>query len=146
LKTPLSIDIDDLCIAFEMEASPDAHWYLDAQTGVLLLVNAEYDPADIGEPTMDEIQADPARYLAIPPAQPAQAALDLQEFAQSRPDPVLRESLEIALSGIGPVRRFKKVLDHLPEQREGWYAFKRQRTEARARAWLAEHQLAVAAA
>ncbi len=133
----LAIDLDDVCIALETAPDAELRWYLDAQTGATLLVNDEYDPSDIDGPTRDEIDAAPERYLAIPAAPPEQALTDMREFVAALEDPQLRQSLEMALDGRGPARRFKTALGHLPEQRDRWHAWKRARTEGRAQTWLA---------
>ena len=134
----LPIDLADVCIALETAPDAELHWFLDTGSGETILVSREYDPSDIDGPTRDEIDASPARYLPIPPAGPDESLADMREFMASLEDPRLRESLEIALSGTGPARRFKNVLGHVPEQRDDWLSFKHARTEERARAWLTE--------
>ncbi|MHB8874555.1 MAG: UPF0158 family protein [Myxococcaceae bacterium] len=133
----LPIDLDDVCIALETAPDVEMHWFLDADTGATILVSREYDPSDMDGPTRDEIEASPQRYLAIPAANPDEGFRDMREFIAGLADAQLRDSLDIALAGTGPFRRFKNVLGHVPEQRERWFAFKRKRTEARASAWFA---------
>ncbi|MBI3183730.1 MAG: hypothetical protein HYZ28_16455 [Myxococcales bacterium] len=132
----LQIDLEDLCIAMDRVPGPDLRWYLDAQTGKTILVTSEYDPAEVDGPSLDEISSLPERYLAVPPAEERHLLEDMQAFARALPDVRLRESLEIALSGPRPHRRFKNVLEHLPEELKAWQAFKRARLLARAREWL----------
>ena len=142
----LPIDLDDLCIALETAPGAEMRWYLDAESGATILVNSEYDPSELDGPTLDEIAAAPQRYLAIPEAEPDGGLGEMREFSAALADSRLRESLEIALSGTGPARRFKNVLAHVPEQRDQWFAFKRRRTEERAAGWLASHGLEAAPA
>jgi hypothetical protein len=137
----LPIDLADVCIAIETAFDAEMHWFLDAETGATILVSREYDPSDIDGPTRDEIDQAPARYLPIPAADADEATRDMREFIADLEDPRLRESLDIALSGTGPARRFKNVLGHVPEHRDDWLSYKHARTEARARAWLTEKGL-----
>jgi hypothetical protein len=137
----LPIDLDDLCIALDTGPG-ELSWFLDAQTGETILVNNEYDPTDTEGPSQEEIEANPDRYLQIPEASSDQGYRDMQAFIASVKDERFRESLEIAILGPGPFRRFKSVLNHVPEQRELWFAFKKQRMLTRALEWLKEHGIA----
>lgn len=138
----LKIDLEDLCIALDGNPGEDMKWFLDTEAGDTILVTAEYDPAELDGPTLDELQSQPERYLPVPAAHPAQSREDMQAFLASLSDPRLRESLEIALGGPRPSRHFKQVLEHLPEQRQSWLDFKRARLMERARTFLAAHGLA----
>lgn len=133
----LKIDLEDLCIAMDSSPGEDMRWFLDAETGDTILVTREYDPAEADGPSIDEIEASPRRYLPVPEAEEAAAFAAMQAFIGTLADERLRESLELALAGPRPMRRFKSVLEHLPEQRQRWFEFKRGQLLARAREWLA---------
>jgi Uncharacterised protein family (UPF0158) len=131
----LPVDFAELCVALEAEAS-DLCWYLDATTGEVILVNAEYDPAEHGGLTADAIESDPARFRRVPAGSPDEPLSDMHAFAAQSNDPQLRESFELALLAPRPERRFKAVLTYLPEVQDAWHVFRQQRVEERARAWL----------
>jgi hypothetical protein len=131
----LPVDLDDLCIALETAAG-EMSWYLDGHTGNTILVTAEYDPVEQEGPSLDEIEADPSRYLPIPAADNREALRDMESFIQGLADARLKESLELALAAPKPFRRFKSVLAYVPEQRRQWLEFKSERTELRALEWL----------
>ncbi len=131
----LPVDFAELCVALEAEAS-DLCWYLDATTGEVILVNAEYDPTEHGGLSAEAIEADPTRFRRVPAGSPDEPLGDMHAFAAQSPDPKLKESLELALLAPRPERRFKSVLTYLPEVQDAWHAFRQQRVEERARAWL----------
>jgi hypothetical protein len=64
----LAIDLEELTIAFEAEAA-DLQWYLDTQTGGVILLTREYEPAEHGGLTATEIETDPVRFLLVPKAE-----------------------------------------------------------------------------
>ena len=135
----LAVDLVELCVA--LDSSPgDLAWYLDVQTGALVLVNSEYDPAEM-EPSLEEIEKAPDRFVCVPPAESDVAYGDMQAFLEVLEDPTLKESLLLALSGPGSFRRFKTVLGHIPEQRKRWLAFKSARLQARAKQWLSSLEI-----
>ncbi len=133
----LKVDLDDLCIAIETSPGDDMRWYLDAESGSTILVTREYDPVEDDGPTLEEIESHPDRYLPVPPTPSHEAFRDMEAFVAGLSDERLKESLELALGAPRPFRRFKSVLDHLPDQRQAWFEFRRQRMVARARRWLA---------
>jgi hypothetical protein len=133
-RKKLAVDMADICIALD-SAAGDLQWYLDVETGDTLLVNNEYDPVEEGV-TLEEIEARPERYLAVPHSDRGQFMRDMKDFTVACEDAVLKESLEIALVGQAPARRFKAVLSHLPEQRNKWFEFRRARLLNRAVRWL----------
>lgn len=134
---PLAVDLADVCIALEAGELGYA-WYLDLDTGATLLVGPEYEPAENGGVSREDIEADRRRFKPVP-TRPAQAAFeDMAFFAAQLTDVRLKESLELALSAPRPFRRFKAVLGWLPEEQRSWHSFKQQRLEAEARAFLEE--------
>jgi hypothetical protein len=131
----LPVDFPELCLALSAEAD-DLRWYLDLQTGDVLLLNREWDPAEHGGLTADEIEADEARFRLVPPPEPKLSVDDMSAYAKQVSDPVLKDSLELALSAPKPERRFRAVLGWLPEEQEKWHRFREARCQARAKAWL----------
>jgi Uncharacterised protein family (UPF0158) len=134
---PLPVDVSDVCIALEA-GEPGYAWYLDLETGGTLLVGPEYDPAENGGLTSEEIDSDRSRFAPVPPRDPQAGYQDMVLFTAQLTDDRLRESLELALGAPRPFRRFKAVLGWLPEEQRAWHEFKQKRLEADARAFLEE--------
>jgi hypothetical protein len=136
-EKPLPVDLAELCIALTAEGEvTELRWYLDRDTGRVILVSREYDPGDWGGLTVQDIEGTPARFTPVPVADPALQLDDMRAFVGALGDARLRESLEIALSALRPERRFRAVLGWLPDELDRWHAFRQRRSEARATAWL----------
>jgi len=131
----LPVDLTELCIALRTEAS-ELRWYLDVTTGELLLVTHEYEPDDHGGLTVAEIRATPTRFVEVPAAAEDETLGDMWAFVAEVQDPKLKESLELALAGVRPERRFKATLNWIPGLVDHWHSFSQGRIEARALAWL----------
>jgi hypothetical protein len=131
----LPVDMAELCIALKAEAS-EFRWYLDVESGAVLLVNGEFDPSEHDGLTAVDIETDPLRFRRVPAGSVAEALGDMQAFASQHPDVTLKESLAIALEAPRPDRRFRSVLAWVPAAQDAWHAFRQQRIEQRARAWL----------
>lgn len=140
----LPVDLEELSIALEAETA-DLRWYLDLQTGDVLLVTPEFEPAEHDGLTVTEIESEPSRFVRVPPGNPQRVIDDMQAFVTSLGDAKLQESLELALSASRPERRFKTALSWLPERQQQWHVWHREHCQARALAWLA-HQGIVPAA
>jgi hypothetical protein len=79
------------------------------------------------------------RYVALPEADSREGYRDMERFISTVSDPAMESRLERAIQGRGAFRRFKDALRDADEAVEQhWYAFKQQRLEERARAWLAD--------
>jgi hypothetical protein len=131
----LAVDLAELSIALEAEAS-DLTWFLDLDTGDVILVTREYDASDYGGLTVDDIEGTPQRFLKVPAGDPLSTVNDMHSFAAQVADQQLKESLELALSAPRPDRRFRAVLGWLPSEQEHWHEFRAARCEERARGWL----------
>ena len=132
----LPVDLDDLVVAFEAEGEL-LQWYLDVQTGAVILVWREYEPADHDGLTATEIETDPLRFVKVPPADPQHLVGDMEAFADAIDDQQLKESLQIALAAPRPEKRFKAALSWLPEQLARWHAWRLQKCHERVKSWLA---------
>jgi hypothetical protein len=131
----LTVDLSELCIARKTETT-DLRWYLDVTTSEVLLVSHEYAPEEHDGLTAGEIEAARDRFFPVPKDTLADSLDDMRAFAAQVTDPRLKESLDLALSGWGPERRFKALLSWLPELLDAWYAFRDLRVEARVLSWL----------
>jgi hypothetical protein len=144
----LPINIDEIAEAMDMTFDESAY-YLDLETGRLLLISSELFDEDEDSPWFSdgekellaiarEIDAGSDRYALVPDVDPSEGFEHMERFARTVTDPKLSEHLEIALDGRGAFRRFRNVLANHPEERERWFAFKNERMAERAREWLSE--------
>lgn len=131
----LPVDLDELCIALE-SVMGELRWYFDRDSGRTLLVNREYDPVADEGPSRAEIESQPERFIPVPGLRTDELLEDMRAFIGTVGESTLRESLELTLLAPKPERRFKSVLGYVPDVRQRWFQFKRQRLESRARAWL----------
>ena len=133
---PLPVDLADLCIALESEAS-GYRWYFDLETGETILLNGEYDPEEHNGITSDDIKGRPQRFRRVPTETTAQALADMKGFPDSLDDGRLKESLMLALAAPRPERRFRAVLGWLPDELGRWPRFRHALLSERAMRWLA---------
>jgi hypothetical protein len=133
----LPVDLEELSIALEAETA-DLRWYLDVDTGDVLLVTPEFEPAEHDGLTVTEIENEPERFVRVPPCNPQQVVDDMKAFVTSLGDATLQESLELALSASRPEKRFKTALSWLPERQQQWHAWHREHSQRRALSWLEE--------
>ncbi len=138
------MDLPELCLALKAEAG-ELRWYLDLTSGEVLLLTPDFDPADHRGLTAGQVEADPERFRRVPARSQLDALADMQAFSLHLGDLVLRESLQLALEGPKPQRRFRSALSWLPDTLQEWHAFRQQRAEARALAWLRSLGVAPAA-
>jgi hypothetical protein len=135
MLTPLPVDLADLCIALEAEAS-GYRWYFDLETGETILLNGEYDPEEHDGLTTDDIKGRPQRFRRVPTETNVQALADMKGFADSLEDGRLKESLLLALAAVRPERRFRAVLGWLPDELGRWHRFRHALLSQRAMNWL----------
>jgi hypothetical protein len=133
----LPVDLAELCIALGSETDvSELKWFLDLESGKVILVSREYDATEWGGLSPEDIENNPFRFKPVPAAGPEHHLVDMHAFVSGLTDARLKESLEIALSAPRPERRFRAVLGWLPDELERWHAFRKQRTEQRAHSWL----------
>jgi Uncharacterised protein family (UPF0158) len=140
-QEPIPIDLQDLCIALESHFD-DSAWYLDRQTGDLILLSEDVDDDDLPAPREDIEEDESGRFLLVEPQDSREGYRDMDSFIASIADPHLRGLLEVAISGKGAFRRFKDVLARAPGERERWFAYSGERQRERAREWLASEGIA----
>lgn len=135
-KESLRLDLDELCEAYEYSSFLNTY-YLDTETGEVLLVVHEEGVAEQNEKNKKKIERDDeGRYVEVPGATSREGFGDLQDFIQTVEDEDLREKLRIAIDGKGAFRRFKNVLVKYPEERKRWFEFKDERIKKRVVDWL----------
>jgi hypothetical protein len=130
------VDFEELALAFD-NASSEQTYFLDTETGELVLVSDLMDSEE-EEELRASMEGDASqRYLQVPLAEPGVGYRDMERFIASLNDKRLQELLEVAIQGRGAFRRFKDVLAGHPAELEQWFAFKAASLETRAREWLA---------
>ncbi len=132
----LKIDIEDLTMAME-ESSYEHEYFLDLQTGEILLISDYMDSRETAE-VRKKIDDDPDRFEEIPKADSREGYQDMEDFIDTIKDGHIAEVLSTAIEGRGAFRRFKDTLLRYPDERERWFKFKGDLMKQRAMEWLDE--------
>ncbi len=132
----LKIDLDDLTMAME-ESSYEHEYFLDLQTGEILLISDYMDSDETAE-VRKKIDDDPDRFEEIPKADSREGYRDMEDFIDTIKDEHIAEVLSTAIEGRGAFRRFKDTLIRYPDERERWFKFKDDLMKQRALEWLNE--------
>lgn len=162
----LAINLDDLIQAFDSRMD-DADYYLNTETGDILLVGEEgrYELEKLSERaqslehleelvmkdvkaglrdavmTLARYEADEENYVLIPALTSSDGYQDMEAFIETVNNVALQNMLQEAIQGKGAFRRFKEALNVAPEERERWFTFKATRMEQRVREWLADNDI-----
>jgi Uncharacterised protein family (UPF0158) len=139
-RRAVPIDLDEVGAALD-DGSWEHTYYLDTQTGEVLLVSELWDPGEARRQRAAVEAAPMGRYLEVPRSDSRAGYRDLEAFIATVADERVQEVLEVAIQGKGAFRRFKDVLGRYPAEQTRWFAFRAARLEARARAWLADEGL-----
>ncbi len=150
----LKVDLEMIANAMEDVARMDMDYYLDKETGEVIVTSEETfryaeeeDEDKIREGLPDWQKEDiklaqdilfnnPDRYICIP-ERPSYEGYNLMvEFTEKVEDELLREKLNIALDGKGAFRRFKNVIADYPDYREKWFKFRDERLNKEVIEWL----------
>lgn len=115
--------------------------YYDTVTGEVCVTGPFED--DPGE--RERIDEDPARYLEIGTIEAHEEHEWMERFTNGVNDGRLRWTLERALRGPKPFRRFKDALLSAPAVREEWFAFRGRCVKEWIERWFEERDLAVGA-
>jgi hypothetical protein len=133
----IALEMDELCAALD-DASYEHRYFLDTETGEVIMVSEMSDAEEVQQQLAEIDDAEPGRYLEVPPADSHEAYRDMEDFIVTVPDKRLQDLLDVAIQGRGAFRRFKDVLTRDPAERQRWFDFQASRLKARAREWLAE--------
>ncbi|HBY57713.1 MAG TPA: hypothetical protein DEG96_07650 [Candidatus Atribacteria bacterium] len=150
----LKVDMEMIANAMEDVARMDMDYYLDKETGEVIVISEETfryaqeeDEDKIRESLPDWQKEDinlaqdilfnnPDRYICIS-ERPSYEGYNLMvEFAEKVEDELLREKLYISLDGKGAFRRFKNVIADYPDYREKWFKFRDERLNEEVIEWL----------
>lgn len=129
--SPVSVDVEELIMAFEHHDAMGEH-YLDRKTGKILYVSEDY----MYEENMQQLRAEPKRYLLIETVDSSTGFEVMADFAESLPIGEARRELEYALNQRHPFRSFKDVLLNYPKVREEWFRFHEEAFTQIAQDWL----------
>lgn len=135
----IRIDVEDLIMALD-DHSGLVEWYLDRETGEVLRRSDEL----LGEEDEElgaRIETNPGCYAPIEPLPSREAWQAMADFAAGVSDERARRSLERAVHGERPFRRFKEVLFDYPDERERWFRFKDDAYRRYAAAWLVDNDI-----
>jgi hypothetical protein len=136
-RRTVQVDLEELRFAME-DASFEHRYFLDTETGEVILVSELFDDDEAREQLTRIDEAERGRYLEVPRADSHEGYAYMQDFIASVRDEHLQELLSVAIQGRGAFRRFKDVLAHDPAEQQRWFDFQAGRLDARAREWLAE--------
>jgi hypothetical protein len=138
-RRKVRVDLQELRFAIE-DASYEHRYFLDTETGDVILVSEMFDQVEAGRQLAEIDEAEPGRYLQVPRADSREGYDDMQDFIATVSDEHLQELLGVAIQGRGAFRRFKDVLARHPAEQERWFDFQAARLDVRARDWLAEER------
>jgi hypothetical protein len=149
----LNIDLDELATAMDQIERDVNEWYLDTQTGEVVLVDTEFIDLDEDEDDEQEKADEPEwqkdaretarlveenadRFVRIPESDRNEAYRLMEEFIETVHDERAGDLLARAIAGKGAFRRFKDTLFEFPVIRQQWFDFEASRKRARAEEWL----------
>jgi hypothetical protein len=145
----LEINLMELEAAFESGLG-EAQYYLDLETGEILLITDEIrwyleDSPERELPDWQQEMLQQARqieegygirYHQVPEQDSYESYRDMERFIPTVRDQHLQDRLWRAIQGRGAFRYFKDVLYDYPDERERWFAFSDRRVYERMMAWL----------
>jgi hypothetical protein len=138
----LPIDRQQLILALTSNFdSFDAAFYLDRETGELILVNEDIRTIpDHGIP--DDIEDNP-RYLVITPFPSFEIFPIRKDFIDTLEPGEIADHLAKMLSGKKPFRRFKDALYDFPGLPDQWFQFEEAALTRKAMAWCKDNDIKV---
>jgi hypothetical protein len=150
----LPINLDELAEAMDQTMRDVNEWYLDTQTGQVILIQTdiggdeddeEEDDADLPEwqrkarEQVRLVHNDATdRFVHIPENESRDSYGLMEEFIDGLQHERAKDLLARAIDGKGAFRRFKDTLTEFPEIRGQWFAFENQRKREWAEEWLEE--------
>ncbi|KPV42924.1 hypothetical protein AN477_15080 [Alicyclobacillus ferrooxydans] len=137
----VSVSLDELCDAYEMNSDEISH-YLDVNTGEILM---RMDPLLTGykDGDLEEELEDEERYLELPTIASRDAYGLMVDFVEIVTSTELQDRLNTALNGRKPFRTFKDVLFDFPEEREKWFKFERETHRREILQWLEDENITI---
>ena len=138
--TKLTLDRQDLILALSSNVDGhDAAYYLDTETGELILFSQDFK-ADPSYGIPEDIEVNP-RYLEITPFRSYETFPMMEEFVSTLPEGEIANRLTRALDGKKPFRRFKDTLYDYPDIQDNWYQFEDAALTKMAETWCEENDI-----
>jgi hypothetical protein len=114
------------------------HAYLDRTTGEVVTIHEEL-------PESREVQRRIAgagdRYLRIEPVSSRDQHRWMARFITTLADAAMRARLNAAISQSGAFKSFKETLQTLPDERDRWFAYRKQMLRVHIERWFEAHGL-----
>lgn len=132
MERKLAIDAEYLILAMQSSFDMEASWYLDTESGAVLL-----DHDENGE--LIEAMTEDPRYIRIEQIFSYEAFDVMENFVEELGDKHVAQRLARALSGRKPFRAFKDALCDHPDVRAAWFEFEQQAGLHQAREWCEEN-------
>jgi hypothetical protein len=108
---------------------------LNKKTGKILVLS-EYMSENAKNEIRKKIRGEKmSDYVPIPTITSHEGYLLMEEYAEQHFDKKLKDKLKEALSKDAPFKNFKEIIYNLPEERERWLVFKRNKILERAKKW-----------
>ncbi len=120
-ERPLPVSLDDVAEAMSMTMRDTIEWYLDTQTGEVLMISSDMTEDDAMREAIEENVDE--RFEHIPGMEPHASYAFMKDFVETVDEDGLRLHLSDAITGKGAFRRFKNVLLDVQTERERWFAF-----------------------
>lgn len=133
----LFVDIDQLVFAWQ-DATPENAYYLDLDTGSVILVCPELDDID---DLRDEIESEPGRFLFLPKEDPQKIELDMTDFVVAVTDEKLKQSLLEAMERRITYETMEQLLKEEPRERQRLKDWQKLNARQRVFKWLAAHAI-----
>lgn len=131
LMTSLKINLDDMTQALTTRFEiVEGGFYLDTETGDILLSSEGLDEGDLPEDLEDN-----PRYRLIDPIESHEAFQVMEDFVDSLGNTKDVGRLRDALNRRKPFRQFKDTLHEHTDLSDAWYAFEQQELKRLAEEW-----------
>ncbi len=138
----LKVNIDSLIDAMEITHEDIVH-YLDTETGEVVDFLGVDENGNRLDPEQDDPYLYDDRYIRLESIESYESYKFMEKFISTVKDSHLQELLEVAITGRGVFRRFKDVLFGYPEERQRWFAFKREMIRQWIIDWLKDEDIIV---
>jgi hypothetical protein len=130
-RDPMKINLDDLTQALDTRFDMiEGGFYLDTETGDVLLKTDDVDEGDLPEDLEDN-----PRYLLIDPLDSHESFQIMEDFVDSLGDTQDAGRLRDALNRRKPFRQFKDTLHEHTDLSDAWYAFEQKELARLAGEW-----------
>ena len=132
----VSVDIDALTEAFE-DASPALNYYVDRETGEVILVSDTLGFIEAGL-QREAMSESPGRYVPVPVAGLDELSEDLETLIDDLDDEATRDALDEVLDAPDPTKSLATLLAKNEEIAPAWANHRRERFRGRAMRWSIE--------